>query len=82
MDFLVRFDRSEPYRYDPSGEHRLTMAKRLRREVLREGGEQLLLDRAEQHFGLPRSELAFSDTLAAQGHRLFTPGPADSFPEG
>lgn len=73
MDFLQRLDRSEPYRYDPSGEERLALAKRLRRQALREGGEPLLLTRAAAEFGLPETRLDFAERLETLGRPLYEP---------
>ena len=78
MDFLLRLDRSEPYRYDPSGEERLALAKRLRRQTLREGGEPLLIERAEQEFGMPTSGLDFAQRLEAVGRPLYEPNRSAS----
>ncbi len=47
---------------DPSGDHPLQMAKRMRRRALREGGRrnpEQLRRAAEKHFGLPRRDLLF-----------------------
>jgi hypothetical protein len=63
IDFLRRIDESEPYRLDPSGDAPLRMAKRVRRTVLRAGHEGELQTRAERHFGLPESKLAFAKGL-------------------
>ena len=60
MDLLQRMDRAEPFRYDPSGDEALRMAKRIRREVLRTWGEERLREEAERHFGMPETTLAFA----------------------
>jgi len=78
MDFLLRLDRSEPFRLDPSGEERLALAKRLRRQVLREGGESLLIDRAVREFGMPTSELEFARRFESLGRPLYEPMRAAS----
>src|SRR5581483_2097217 len=39
MDLLIRMDRAEPFQLDPSGDTALRLAKRVRRQVLRAGGE-------------------------------------------
>ncbi len=54
IDLLRLMDHSEPYKHDPSGEHQLRLAKRVRREVLRSNGDDELRDAADRHFGLPR----------------------------
>ena len=63
IDFLRRMEISEPYRLDPSGDHALRIAKRVRRTVLRASGEQRLREEADRHFGMPGSSLDFSATL-------------------
>ena len=62
-DFLMRADASEPYRLDPSGDEPLRLAKRIRREALRAGGETLVRDEAEKRFGMPVSSLEYARTL-------------------
>ena len=63
MDFLIRLDRSEPYKLDPSGEEPLRLAKRVRREGLRNGGVERVQLLALDHFGLPDTALTFSADL-------------------
>jgi hypothetical protein len=53
IDLLRRMDHSEPYTFDPSGDHQLKLAKRVRRDVLRSRGDASLHEEAERHFGLP-----------------------------
>jgi len=65
MDFLIRLDRSEPYKLDPSGEAPLRLAKRVRREAMRDGGEERVHRLALDHFGLPETVLTFAADLAA-----------------
>jgi hypothetical protein len=53
---------SEPRRLDPSGDHPLKIAKRMRREALIAGGwrdSDQLRATAEEHFGLPDRPLTF-----------------------
>jgi len=57
MDLLMRMDGAEPYRLDPSGEHALRMAKRVRRQVLRQGDELRLREEADRYFGMPARRL-------------------------
>ena len=71
VDLLNRKDESEPHAFDPSGDLRLRLAKRIRREALRMGGEERLLAEADRHFGMAPSPLTY-------GARLATP----IFPEG
>ncbi|MCC6928659.1 MAG: zinc dependent phospholipase C family protein [Gemmatimonadaceae bacterium] len=64
VDLLNRRDAAEPYAFDPSGDLRLRLAKRVRREALRLGGEDRLLEDADRHFGMPASTLAHAAALA------------------
>ncbi len=65
MDLLVRLDRSEPFRLDPSGEEPLRLAKRIRRETLGGGGGvDALLEEAERHFAIPESVLDYASRAA------------------
>ena len=63
MDLLILFDRSAPYKLDPSGDDALRRAKAVRREALREGGAELAEQEAERHFGLPVSALGYAKAL-------------------
>ena len=63
LDFLRRMEVSEPYRLDPSGDHALRLAKRVRRTVLRASGEQRLLEEADRYFGMPNSMLTYSSMV-------------------
>ena len=65
IDFLARFDRSSPYRLDPSGDAALRRAKQVRREALRSGGPERVSEEAERHFGLPASTLGYARALGA-----------------
>lgn len=71
MDLLMRMDRAEPFRLDPSGDVALRMAKRVRRQVLRQGGEHRLREEAEQYFGMPASALTFASRLVEP---IYAPG--------
>jgi hypothetical protein len=75
VDFLVRLDRSEPYLHDPSGDEPLRLAKRVRRDALRRGGEELVAEVAAEHFGMPATKLRYSATLAEP---LFAPARSAS----
>lgn len=75
VDFLRRIERSEPYRLDPSGDHPLRLAKRVRKDVLRREGDDELREEAERHFGMPQSELSFSQQLELP---LYTPSRSAS----
>jgi hypothetical protein len=63
MDLLMRMERAETFQLDPSGDEALRMAKRVRRQVLRDGGEILLRAEADRHFGMPATRLAFAASL-------------------
>jgi hypothetical protein len=63
IDLLRRMERSEPYRLDPSGDHALRLAKRVRRTVLRASGEQRLFEEANRNFGMPRTALTYAAEL-------------------
>lgn len=63
VDLLHRMHDAEPLAFDPSGDLRLRLAKRVRRETLRMGGEPMLLAEADRQFSMPVSTLAFSRTL-------------------
>jgi hypothetical protein len=63
IDLLRHMDHAEPFRLDPSGDEALRMAKRVRRRILREAGEDRLFEEAERYFGMPRTPLTYSTTL-------------------
>jgi hypothetical protein len=63
IDLLRRLDNSEPLGFDPAGERPLTLAKRLRRQTLRAGGEELLRVTARERFGMPSFGLSFAQGL-------------------
>jgi Zinc dependent phospholipase C len=75
VDFLRRFDRADAFRLDPAGTKHLRMAKRVRREALRVGGEDLLVERAIEHFGMPPSVLAYARELPEP---LYLPNRSDN----
>lgn len=60
LDLLIRSEAAEPMQFDPSGEERLRMAKRIRRAALRSGGEDEVAAEAARHFGLPPSTLPYT----------------------
>jgi hypothetical protein len=64
VDLLRRFDSAEPYALDPSGDEPLRLAKRVRRAALRRGGPDEVRERADQHFSMPATQLAFAVSLA------------------
>lgn len=63
IDYLQRADVSEPASRDPAGTVPLREAKRIRREVLRLGGELHLLAEADRAFGLPPTSLSFAGVV-------------------
>ena len=65
VDLLRRFDSAETYALDPSGETPLRLAKRVRRQALRQGGPDEVRERADEHFSMPKTELAFAVSLTA-----------------
>jgi hypothetical protein len=64
VDLLNRMGGAEPHTFDPSGDAPLRLAKRVRREALRLGGEDILLAEANRHFGMAASPLTFAAKLA------------------
>ncbi|MGE5102805.1 MAG: zinc dependent phospholipase C family protein [Deltaproteobacteria bacterium] len=64
IDLLRSMDRAEPFRLDPSGDEALRMAKRVRRRILREAGEDRLYEEADKYFGMPTTSLPYSASLA------------------
>lgn len=64
MDMLARWDASEPYTYDPSGDEPLRNAKKLRRLARRQGGDVRAALEAERTFGMPVTALDFSERMS------------------
>jgi zinc dependent phospholipase C len=64
MDLLIRLDRAEAFRLDPSGHDALRLAKRLRRQVLRAAGDDALRAEADREFGMPSATLPYASSLA------------------
>jgi hypothetical protein len=64
IDLMVRLDRAEPYKLDPAGATALRDAKKVRRAALRRGGEEHVLEEAQNHFGMPPSKLQYALKLA------------------
>ncbi|HMI49568.1 MAG TPA: hypothetical protein VK481_12895, partial [Gemmatimonadaceae bacterium] len=72
VDLMTRLDRAEPFLLDPAGTVALREAKKVRRAALRRGGEEHVLEQAQQHFGLPRSPLRYAIGLPEP---LYPPRP-------
>lgn len=70
VDLLNRWDTSEPYGFDPSGDKPLREAKQVRRQARREGGDMRVALEADRMFGMPSTPLRHAADLAAP---LFTP---------
>lgn len=70
IDLLNRWDASEPFGYDPSGDKPLREAKQVRRQARREGGDMRVALEADRMFGMPTSPLRHALDLPEP---LFTP---------
>lgn len=77
VDLLNRMDGAEPYAFDPAGDLRLRLAKRVRREALRVGGEARLLEDADRQFGMPPTSLTHAAQLAPALYTEAAPAGAD-----
>ncbi|MGV3708741.1 MAG: zinc dependent phospholipase C family protein [Gemmatimonas sp.] len=66
IDLLNRWEASEPFTMDPSGDEPLRQAKKVRKAARREGGEIRTALSADRMFGMPTSALTY-------GARLETP---------
>ena len=65
MDLLARWDASEPYTFDPSGDEPLRNAKKLRRLARRQGGDVRAALEADRAFRMPITTLNFSERMSA-----------------
>lgn len=74
VDLLNRWDRSEPFDFDPSGDGPLREAKKVRRLARRQGGDVRAALEADRMFGLPSTTLRHAADLAEP---LFQPSRAD-----
>ena len=63
IDLMTRLDGAEPYKLDPAGTDALREAKKVRRAALRRGGEEHVLEQAQNHFGMPPTKLEFAVKL-------------------
>jgi hypothetical protein len=64
VDLLSRWDASEPFGFDPSGDTPLREAKKVRRLARRQGGDIRAALEADRMFGLPTSTLRHAADLA------------------
>jgi len=63
IDILCRSDSAEPCSLDPSGDAPLRLAKQVRRDTMRQSGPDALRAAADEHFGMPASQLSFAVQL-------------------
>lgn len=63
VDLLSSWERSEPLRYDPSGDAPLRAAKQVRRLARRQGGDVRAAIEADRTFGMPHSPLHYAADL-------------------
>lgn len=70
VDLFQAWDRSEPFRFDPSGDKPLREAKKVRRLARRQGGDIRAALEADRMFGMPATPLHHAADLPAP---LFTP---------
>ncbi len=75
VDLFNRFDTAEPYSLDPSGEHALREAKRVRRAALRQGDFDRVAANALEFFGMPKTVLDYASKL---GEPLYPPPARDA----
>jgi hypothetical protein len=73
VDFLVRGAESVPHRLDPSGEHALRDAKRLRKAALLAGGERVARREAAERFGLTGAGLGWVDRTTPELRATLVP---------
>ena len=63
IDLLSRWESSEPFSLDPSGDEPLRTAKQVRRLARREGGDVRAAITADRMFGMPTSSLNYAAQL-------------------
>lgn len=63
IDLFNKFDSAEPYSLDPAGLDALRDAKRVRRAALRGGEEGMVEENARNRFGMPDSQLDYSQKI-------------------
>ncbi len=73
VDMLSRWDKSEPFDFDPSGDVPLREAKQVRRLARRQGGDVRAALEADRMFGLPTTPLRYAVSLPEP---LFQPSRA------
>jgi hypothetical protein len=64
VDVLCRWDRSEAFDFDPSGDAPLREAKKVRRLARRQGGDVRAALEADRMFGMPATSLRHAASLA------------------
>ncbi len=64
IDLMQNWDKSEPFRFDPSGDEPLRDAKRVRRLAKRQGGDIRAALEADRMFGMPTTNLRHINTLS------------------
>jgi hypothetical protein len=70
VDVFNRWDQSDAFRFDPSGDAPLRDAKKVRRQARREGGDVRAALEADRLFGMPETALRHAASLPTP---LFTP---------
>jgi len=70
VDLFTRWDSSDAFRFDPSGDSPLRDAKKVRRQAKREGGDVRAALEADRMFGMPVTELRYAASLPTP---LFSP---------
>lgn len=63
IDLLCRWESSEPFAFDPSGDEPLRQAKKVRRMARREGGDVRVALSADRMFGMPATSLTYGAQL-------------------
>jgi hypothetical protein len=63
VDLLSRGEKAQPRQFDPSGEHALREAVRVRRGAMEHGGERVARKEAAQLFGRPTERPSYTTKL-------------------
>lgn len=64
VDALSRWELSEPFSFDPSGDAPLREAKKVRRRARREGGDIRAAIEADRMFGMPATALTHAQSMS------------------